>query len=139
MKTYRQSIGKWGEGLAADYLQERGYIILDRNARTPYGEIDLVARQELIRSGLLQMGVVDRSYVTVFVEVKTRSSSSFGLPEESITPRKQAHLVAAAQAYLQAHPEMDGDWRVDVISIQRSHSRQPPVITHFENAITVLS
>jgi putative endonuclease len=74
--------------------------------------------------------------MTVFVEVKTRSSTAYGLPEDSITPRKQAHLLAAAQAYLQAHPELEGDWRIDVIAVQRQPAHPKPVITHFENAIT---
>jgi len=138
MKTYRQAVGNWGETLAADYLTGLGYILLNRNARTPYGEIDLIARQEVVGRGPFEAGASSSSIVTVFVEVKTRSSSAFGLPEESVTPRKQAHILAAAQSYLQTHPELTGDWRVDVISIQRSRSGQPPVIMHFENAITAL-
>jgi len=131
MSTTRQSLGRWGETLAADYLLQHGYSIIDRNARTPYGEIDLVARQ---REG----GVVDitgEKWVTVFVEVKTRASRAFGLPEESVNARKQAHLLAAAQAYLQQHPELEGDWRIDVIAIQRYHPNQTPAIRHFENAL----
>jgi len=121
MSTYRKSLGRWGETQAAAYLVERGYLILDSNARTAYGEIDLIASQD---------------NVTVFIEVKTRSSTSFGLPEESITPRKQAHMLAAAQAYLQDHPELDGDWRVDVISILRKSRGRKPEIAHFENALS---
>ncbi len=116
----RQDLGRWGEGQAAEYLSQRGYLILERNVRTPYGELDLVARQEA---------------VLVFVEVKTRSSTAFGLPEAAVTPHKQAHLLAAAQAYLQAHPDLDGDWRVDVIAVQRRSGGAAPEITHFENAL----
>lgn len=118
--TWKQSLARWGEHLAADYLQKQGYTILESNARTAYGEIDLIARQQ---------------NVTVFVEVKTRSSSAFGPPEAAITPRKREHLLASAQAYLQAHPQLDGDWRVDVIAIQRNQQATSPVITHFENAL----
>ncbi len=139
MKTHNQALGNWGERAAADYLRQRGYTILACNARTPYGEIDLVARQELRQPGTLEAGEGGPACATVFVEVKTRSSTAFGLPEESITRRKKAHLLSAVQAYLQAHPELDGDWRVDVISIQRLRPREAPVITHFENAITDLS
>ncbi|MBN1148891.1 MAG: YraN family protein [Anaerolineales bacterium] len=132
MKTARQTLGNWGESLAADYLRQRGYTILERNVRTPHGEIDLIARQaRLPRAGENQVGMV-----TVFVEVKTRSSGSFGLPEEAVTARKQERLLASAQAYLQNHPELEGDWRVDVIAIQRSRSSRAPLITHFENAVT---
>jgi putative endonuclease len=70
------------------------------------------------------------------VEVKTRSSTAFGLPEDSVTPAKQAHLLAAAQAYLLEHPELDGDWRVDVIAIHSHPDPGQAQITHFENAVS---
>jgi putative endonuclease len=132
----RQKLGKRGESLAVDYLSQHGYIILERNARTPYGEIDLVARQDSGPAGSRQFPDSVGSWVTVFVEVKTRSSEAFGFPEESITPRKKAHLLSAAQSYLQSHPELNGDWRVDVIAIQLSASSREPTILHFENAVT---
>jgi putative endonuclease len=124
-------LGRWGEAVAADYLSGRGYTILEYNARTPYGEIDLVARQADKRLPREPGG----GFVTVFVEVKTRSSRMFGMPEVSVTSRKQAHMLAAAQSYLQGHPELEGDWRIDVIAIQRFHPDRPPAIRHFENAV----
>ncbi len=69
------------------------------------------------------------------MEVKTRTSLRYGLPEEAITPKKMEHMQAAAQAYIQSHPEMGGDWRVDVISIFRCPSGEPEII-HFENALS---
>lgn len=116
----KKILGGWGESFAADYLTRKGYSILERNARTAHGEIDLIARHH---------------DVIVFVEVKTRTSRSFGYPEEAITRRKIAHLLASAQAYLQANPQMDGDWRIDVLAIERRAGQDQPVITHFENAI----
>lgn len=130
MTKSRQALGRWGEALAASFLTDLGYSILECNVRTSYGEIDLVACQEGAE------GSQSPSEVLVFVEVKTRTSIAYGHPEESITSRKRAHLLAAAQAYLLDHPEFDGDWRVDVIAIQRTHPGHPPTITHFENAIT---
>ena len=115
----RQTLGKWGEALAAESLQRQGYILLEKNARTPYGELDLVMRQDA---------------VIVFVEVKTRSSPSFGLPEQSITRSKQEHILHSAQHYLQTHPELPGDWRVDVIAIRRK-TGTPPEVVHFENVL----
>ena len=70
---HNQKIGKWGEEAVAAYLAERGYEIIARNARTPYGEIDIVAKQ---------------ADLTIFVEVKTRTSNKMGLPEESVNLRK---------------------------------------------------
>jgi putative endonuclease len=121
-----RELGKWGEKMAADFLVGQGYGILARNVRTPYGEIDLVAQQ---LSKHPQGG-----QTIVFVEVKTRSSRTFGYPETSVTPKKQEHLISAAQYYLQEHPDLHQDWRVDVIAIQRYKDREP-MIQHFENAV----
>ena len=131
VKTPRQSLGNWGEGVAAAYLETHGYSVLDRNARTPYGEIDIVARQQLRDSGKLPS--IPESIV--FVEVKTRSTRAFGPPEQSVTARKQAHMLSAAQFYLQEHPELDGDWRIDVIAVARYRPDRRVEIQHFENVI----
>jgi putative endonuclease len=121
MKPTPQALGRWGENQAAAYLEGRGYTILERNFRTPYGEIDLVARKQ---------------NTVVFVEVKTRSSDSFGLPEESITPDKATHMVDAARYYIDDHPASDCVWRIDVIAIRRSSNNIDPQITHFRNALS---
>jgi putative endonuclease len=114
---HNQRIGKWGEDTATEYLTQHGYEIITRNARTPYGEIDIVARQ---------------GDIIIFVEVKTRTSNKMGLPEESITARKREHMLAAADHYAAEH-EID-HWQIDVISIEGKPEAQPK-ITYFENAI----
>lgn len=114
----QQRMGRWGEAAAAEYLVKQGYEILARNLRTAHGEIDLVARQ---------------GEALVFVEVKARASGRFGHPEEAVTLRKQAHILSAAESYLQAHPEYD-TWRVDVVSVEGQPGRTPQ-ITHFENVV----
>jgi putative endonuclease len=119
----RQELGRWGEAHAANYLQQQGYTVIARNVRTPYGEIDLIVQQ-----------VSEGETIAVFVEVKTRTSKTFGYPEEAITPRKQLNLVSAAQHYLQEHPDLDKNWRIDVIAIERYPERSP-IINHFENAL----
>jgi putative endonuclease len=121
LMTSRREFGLWGENIAANYLRKNGYEIVDRNVYTKYGEIDLV---------------VGQGDCIVFVEVKTRSSTAFGLPEEAITEQKQVHLLESAQAYLQMHPKLSGDWRIDVIAVQRFSQDQEPEIVHFENAFT---
>ncbi len=115
--THNQRIGKWGEDTAAEYLTQRGCDILARNVRTPYGEIDIVARQ---------------GDSTLFVEVKTRTSNKMGLPEDSITARKREHMISAAEHYAMEH-EIDR-WQIDVISIEGKPGSTPN-ITYFENAI----
>jgi putative endonuclease len=121
-----QELGSWGEKVAAEFLVEQGYTIVCHNERTPYGEIDLVTQQP--------QKSTPGGCITVFVEVKTRRSKTFGYPEESITSSKQEHLISAASHFLQEHPEMDQDWRIDVIAIE-SYDSQKPIIHHFENAI----
>lgn len=110
-------VGAWGERAAANYLAEHGYEIAARNVRTPYGEIDLIARKDGI---------------TIFVEVKARTSVSLGPPEISVTSRKQAHMLDCAGHYAQAHG-ID-HWQIDVMAVQ-DIDRQI-LITHFENAVS---
>ena len=114
---HNQRVGKWGEDVAVAYLVERGVEVITRNARTPYGEIDIVAKQ---------------NDVTVFVEVKTLRSSQNFFPEHNVTARKREHMLAAADHYAAQH-EID-HWQIDVISVE-GKPELTPKITHFENAI----
>ncbi|MGB8252055.1 MAG: YraN family protein [Anaerolineaceae bacterium] len=118
--THNQTLGRWGESLAAETLTAKGYEILARNTRTGSGEIDLIAR----KAGLL-----------VFVEVKTRRGDEYGTPEEAITPAKQQHMEDAAQAWLAEHPEETGAWQFDVIAIFHSPGMNQPEITHLEGTL----
>ena len=116
-KSHNQQIGAWGEQAATDWLTARGYEILARNVRTPYGEIDIIARQ---------------SDMTVFVEVKTLTSSKDFFPEHQITPRKREHMFAAAEHY-SATNNID-HWQIDVLAVEGKPGGRA-TITHFENAI----
>ncbi len=116
MSKYRQRIGAWGENAAAEWLARRGYEIVARNVRTPYGEIDLIARL---------------GEATVFVEVKTLTGGGARLPEENVTPRKLRNMTNAAQHYSAEH-EIDC-WQLDVIAVEGKPNAAPPLITHFEN------
>jgi len=118
MAKYKKEIGAWGEEVAADWLVKRGYQVTARNIRTPYGEIDIIAQN---------------GDVTVFVEVKTLTSTKTLLPEHNITPRKREHMVNAAQQYTAEH-EID-HWQIDVISVEGKPNGEYPIITHFENAV----
>ena len=134
MKNPRQKLARWGESFAANYLQERGFQVIERNVRTPYGEIDLVATKAKEAERMTVESSEERQ-VVIFVEVKTRSSTAYGYPEEAITRRKREHMLSAAQAYLQAHPDIEGDWRIDVMAIFRPDPEQPAVVDYFENAV----
>ncbi len=115
----RPSLGRRGEELAVEHLQRAGYTILDRNVRTRYGEIDVIARQ---------------GSCIVFVEVRTVSSGLMQ-PEESVTRRKQRRVAALSQAYLAQRGLSDSDWRADVIAITVTADGQPPRLEHIVNAI----
>ena len=117
---HQQRVGHWGEKIAAEFLESQGCEIMDHNFRTPFGELDIVARKEDIY---------------LFVEVKTRTSNTFGLPEQAVNEEKQTHLIQAAEAYLQSHPEIMNDWRIDVIAIQKLRGEPDPKIVWFENAL----
>ena len=114
----RKQTGRYGEELAALYLQQKGYKIVERNWRCPTGELDVIAED---------------GPVLVFVEVRTRHGSYFGRAEESITPAKQTRLIELGQTYLQEKAIPLQPWRIDVVAIQIEDGQ--PSLTHFENAV----
>ncbi len=120
MNSSRRRVGAWGEHLAAEKLRRDGYEILAQNYYTPYGEIDLIARN---------------GDQMIFVEVKTRTSHSFGLPEEAVSERKSEHILQSIEHYLQEHPDIECDWRVDVVAIQRYPASSEAEIVWFENVL----
>ncbi|HVE80669.1 MAG TPA: YraN family protein [Candidatus Dormibacteraeota bacterium] len=94
-------IGKKAEDCVADWLEQKGYKVLDRNWRTPFCEIDIVAR---------------RGKVVSFVEVKYRKSAAYGTGFEYITPDKTRRLRRAATAWV-AKNGFTGDYQVDIASV----------------------
>jgi putative endonuclease len=117
----RQQLGRWGEQCAAEFLAGKGYQLIAKNARTPYGELDLVFEGD---------GQI------IFVEVKTRTSLVMGLPEEAVDHRKSEHILKAADSFMQEHPELEDDWRVDVVAIVGSPNSAKPQIEWFQDAIS---
>ncbi len=115
--NHRRNFGQWGESTAVSYLVQKGYRILERNYRTPYGELDIIAQE---------------SDYLVFVEVKTRKNTQFGSPLEAVTYAKQQHLRRAAEIYLIENPT-DLAIRFDVIAILKK-SGQAPQIEHIYHA-----
>ena len=113
--------GRAGEAAAVDILRSLGYEIVRTNFRVREGEIDVVARHR------------DQ---TVFVEVKTRRSSSYGLPEESLSKAKIGRLITAAQSYLEQTGEPDSDWRIDLLAIEMDSAGHVLRSNLIENAVT---
>jgi len=111
-------LGRKGENLAASYLREQGWEILERNYRTRLGEIDLVCR--------------DHNTI-VFVEVKTRTETDFARPDQSVTRRKQAKLRRLVEDYQVKHRLESADVRVDVLGVTLSGRR--PEFEHIVGAL----
>jgi putative endonuclease len=103
----KDELGRLGEQLAAEYLQQAGMRILDRNWRCAEGELDIVA--------------VERR-VLVACEVKTRSGLGFGSPLEAISRRKQARLRRLAISWIRAHGVLFDEVRVDVLGLVRDRA-----------------
>ena len=101
--------GRGAEGRAVAHLAALGYEILDRNARTAGGELDIVARE---------------GAVLVFVEVRARSGCKFGTPFESVTWQKRQRLCRMAESYLCAKRLAGIACRFDVVSILEEHGTQ---------------
>ncbi|MCQ2073818.1 MAG: YraN family protein [Bacteroidaceae bacterium] len=109
-------VGEAGEKIAAGYLERHGYTILDRNWRCGHNEIDIIARN-------------DRQLV--IAEVKTRSGTSFGKPEDAVTDSKIRNIVRTADSYIKRHC-IDLPVRFDIITVIDSDGESQ--IEHIEDA-----
>lgn len=117
----RKALGALGEKKAVEYLKKRRYRIRETNFRCRAGEIDIVAQ--------------DKDYL-VFVEVRTRTGSDFGTPEESVNAAKKERLVSVALTYLQTHRNLPSLWRFDVVAIEADPEGQISRIELIRNAIS---
>ena len=117
MPHARQRLGTEGESLAVAHLEKLGYRTLERNYRTRFGEIDIVA---------------DDGGTVVFVEVKTKTGSDFGDPVEEVTTQKQRQIISMGWAYATASCPRDTPCRFDVVTVD--FSLMPPTITHYQDA-----
>jgi putative endonuclease len=109
-------LGKFGEELAVEFLQQNCYDILETNWTFQKAEIDIIAQKD--------------STLAV-IEVKTRSSTAFGLPQDFVKPKKIQLLVKAVNEYIVSN-DLDVDVRFDIIAIYKEDNTYK--IEHFENA-----
>lgn len=96
-------LGKWGEELAAKYLEQKGYVIRDRDWRQGKLDLDIVA-------------VADDGETVVFVEVKARKTNAFGQPEQAVDAKKIKRLAHAADSYVKSLG-VSAPLRFDIVSI----------------------
>lgn len=120
MPSSRTQLGSAGEGIARRHLEDLGYALREANYRCRWGEVDLVMEHE---------------DTVVFVEVRTKRSSAYGTPEESVTAAKRRRLTATAFHYLQQH-NLDVPWRIDLVAITVNARGQVARVTHLENVVT---
>lgn len=114
----KRDVGKEGENIAAKYLAEKGFEIVERNYHYSHGEIDIVARDK---------------ECLVFVEVKTRLNLKYGEPEYAINPKKIKQIKKMAELYLFDKEIEEANCRFDVVAILLEDETNPQ-ITHYENA-----
>ena len=117
MSKQNLDLSKLGEDAAVDFLKTNGYKIITRNYKTKLGEVDIVAR--------------DRD-TYCFIEVKTRRSDKFGLPQEAVSRFKQRQISKAALMFLKTNHLLDKKARFDVVSI--IYSGYKPKIDLIKNA-----
>ncbi len=111
-------LGRRGEDLAVEYLEQRGLVVLSRNWRCRDGELDVVATD---------------SQRLVICEVKTRSTDWFGEPAEAVNGRKAARIRRVTQAWLAMHRVRWVEIRFDVVSVVAEPGR-PATVRHYESA-----
>ncbi len=114
-----RTLGDRGEREAERFFLRRGMVLIDRGFQDKFGEIDLI--------------VIDNETI-VFVEVKTRTSDTMGLPEEAVDDVKQEHLTKTAIGFLKWNRLTECRARFDVISIIWPRDCSEPIIKHIENA-----
>jgi len=126
MPTEKRQTGDLGEGIAADYLENNGYKIVERNYRKNWGEIDLIAQKE---------------NCLIFVEVKTRKKTAGRFlaghsPEENVNWRKQQKIIRTAETYLleKNYPDKTA-WQIDVIAVELDISKRRADLKHIKNAV----
>ncbi len=121
MAGYKQAahdLGKSGEAIALNYLKNNKYKIIAKSFRLFRGEVDIIASDQK---------------TLVFVEVKTRKSTDYGFPEESVTPSKQRQIRKIAQGFLAKNNLQDVECRFDVISLSFDE-KEGYSIRHIKNA-----
>lgn len=113
-----QEVGKFGENNAVEYLRKKGYKILDRNFSCRRGEIDIIA--------------LDKNEI-VFIEIKARVNTKYGLPSEAVTKKKLEHIYKTAEYYLHIRNLENENTRIDVIEVYIQNNKV--LINHLKQVI----
>jgi len=114
--NYNQKIGQFGEGLAKDYLEKKGYKIISQNVKISFQEIDIIAKKDKL---------------LVFVEVKTRTSKTYGEADEAVGNVKITNLMKGIQQYLHVNNLEQEPVRLDMIAIDIDKIKKIAKIKHY--------
>ena len=112
-----KEIGKLGEAIAREFLENKGYDIIEQNYQNRYAEIDLIAK---------------KNSFLIFVEVRTKTSERFGTPEETLNKRKLEKVRRNAQAYA-ARVHWQGMYRIDAVCIVLDKKGNVQRLEHYED------
>jgi len=120
MSLSAKELGFLAENIAARYLESKGYEVIDKNYRKPWGEIDIIAFKDDI---------------CFFVEVKANSREFIGgfNPEVRVDYRKLDKITKTATLYMQDQNRADFDWQVDIVSVTFDETAKKAKIKHFKN------
>jgi putative endonuclease len=120
-KDTKRHAGERGEEVAVRYLQKKGYKVLARNYRSPFGELDIIAKDK---------------DTLVFVEVRTGGRGRIHEPEETIGPKKQQRIIRTALVYLKEYNLEDQmPARFDVVAVEEDEKR--PNVRHILDAFEI--
>jgi len=121
MKQFNYQTGKLGEEIGRQFLQKKGYQILQSNFQTRFGEIDLIA---------------SKNQRLIFVEIKLKIGQQWGRPEEMINKNKILQIQKTALSFLQNNPQLAQKnplYQIDAICIVCNQDGRPTIINHYEN------
>lgn len=122
MKNFNKSIGTYGEKICLNYLLTNNYKILDKNFKCKQGEVDIIC---------------SKRDIIIFVEVKSRVFTSFGLPRESVGYVKKKRIINVAKYFLYINTLYNFNVRFDVMEVQFNTSSNDYSINHIKNAFTL--
>ncbi len=117
MKIYNKEVGKIAEEYAANYLEKKGYEIIERNWQIKFGEIDIICRD---------------NNILVFVEVKAKKTLVFGTPEEMFTRGKYTKVKRMATVYLKGR---EVPCRIDMVAVELAPDNRVLRLRHYENVV----
>jgi putative endonuclease len=120
LSNYKKQVGSFGQNLAGQFLQKRNYKIIRENFAVKEGEIDIICEKD------------DQ---LIFVEVKTRLSENFGLPEEAVNDAKKEKIYIAALKYLEQEQINHDNFRFDCLAVLIDKVQKKATIRHYKNII----